>query len=755
MKTARLPFIASRRTIRLKATPFSDLRGKSTLGGDQTVMKINPDQAGGKTAMNHLSPGTPMPAVAAMFVSCILALLSCSKTNPEPASNTIWNADLQAMAERQAESAVWSDNPAIGGKALYLKPGSGPDLHLPGPEEIPLKQAKYLVADVWHQNRHSAILYFHFFRKNEESAPRISSKIGVLPELLTRIILPLEYLDGQTFFMQRFPRQLKGTIPGRRLPMDSLYAVTAGLEPNEEGFETGLWISGLRLTLEKPSPLAGGEKIVDAFGQWKARNWRGKIQSEKELVKKIRSLHQNVRDASFPDAWSRYGGWKEKRFESTGFFRTEQDGRRWWLVDPDGCAFFSAGVDVCRPSAEGPVQGMEDLLDWLPEEKGGFAAAYEGRRGGFSYLTANLIRAFADDWEFKWREMTSGLLRQNGFNTVGNWSDREFARSAALPWVLPLRGFPSTPVKLYRDFPDVFSPEYKTASLEFAGQMEELKNDPYLIGYFLANEPLWAFGDNVIASEMLATSQPSVSRRELAAWLRGKYKNDVAELSAAWKHRFNSFESLETLAILDAASLSAIAEADLREFSGILVDEYLRHPVEALRKVDPHHLNLGIRYAWISSELCYRGGKYFDVFSINSYTEKPDEKVIAEIVRRTGRPVMIGEFHFGGLDRGLPATGIRGVPTQADRGAAYRYYVEQGAAVPGLVGIHYFQLNDQPVLGRYDGENYNIGLVDICNTPYADLADAMKLTHERLYGVASGSLKPFDQQPERVPAIFY
>ncbi|MBN1895704.1 hypothetical protein JW906_14520 [bacterium] len=705
--------------------------------------------------MNHHPSRARMHRIAAVFFCFIVMLLSCSKTDIEPASNTLWNADLQAMAEQQAECAVWSVDPASGVKALHLKPQPGLELHLPGPDEIPWNQAKYLVADVRHENRHSAILYFHFFRKNEGAAPRISSKIGVLPELRTRIILPLEYLDGQTFFMQRFARQLKGTMPGRRLPLDSLSAVTVGLEPNEAGFKTDLWISSLRLTLEKPSPLPDEKPVVDAFGQWKARDWPGKISNEKELVEKIQGLHQQVKDASFPDSWSQYGGWKLKRFESTGFFRTEHDGRRWWLVDPDGCAFFSAGVDVCRPSAEGPVQGMEDLLEWLPEEKGGFASAFEGRRGGFSYLTANLIRAFSDDWENKWLEMTSGLLRQNGFNTVGNWSDRGFAGSAALPWVLPLRGFPSTQVKLYRDFPDVFSPEYRTASLEFSGQMEELKDDPYLIGYFLANEPLWAFGDNIIASEMLATTQPSASRKELAGWLRKKYRDDIEAFSKSWKRGFDSFESLETLAVLDAASLSANAEADLREFSAVLVDEYLKHPVEALRKVDRNHLNLGIRYAWISSELCYRGGKYFDVFSINSYSEKPDEKVIAEIVRRTGRPVMIGEFHFGALDMGLPATGIRGVPDQADRGAAYRYYVEQGAVLPGLVGIHYFQLNDQPVLGRFDGENYNIGLVDICNMPYTDLTGAMKRTHDRLYGLASGVLKPFDQQPERIPAIFY
>ena len=41
----------------------------------------------------------------------------------------------------------------------------------------------------------------------------------------------------------------------------------------------------------------------------------------------------------------RFGGWKGKQFEATGFFRTEHDGERWWLVTPEGNAFISFGVN--------------------------------------------------------------------------------------------------------------------------------------------------------------------------------------------------------------------------------------------------------------------------------------------------------------------------------------------------------------------------------------------------------------------------
>ena len=58
--------------------------------------------------------------------------------------------------------------------------------------------------------------------------------------------------------------------------------------------------------------------------------------------------------------------------------------------------------------------------------------------------------------------------------------------------------------------------------------------------------------------------------------------------------------------------------------------------------------------------------------------------------------------------------GLEAVPNQEERAAAFRYYVERVAAHPLGVGCHYFQCYDQFVLGRFDGENYNIGLFDIC-----------------------------------------
>jgi hypothetical protein len=133
----------------------------------------------------------------------------------------------------------------------------------------------------------------------------------------------------------------------------------------------------------------------------------------------------------------------------------------------------------------------------------------------------------------------------------------------------------------------------------------------------------------------------------------------------------------------------------------------------------------------------------------------PDAATFADYARRSGRPVMIGEWHMGAVDRGLPSTGLRGVADQHERGVAYRAYVEACAAHPDIIGAHWFTLNDQAVLGRFDGENYQIGFVDGCHRPYPEICAAASASHERLYGIVDGSVPPTGDRAKEVPRIAF
>jgi hypothetical protein len=194
---------------------------------------------------------------------------------------------------------------------------------------------------------------------------------------------------------------------------------------------------------------------------------------------------------------------------------------------------------------------------------------------------------------------------------------------------------------------------------------------------------------------------------------------------------------------------------DLAAFSTLMVRRLFEGLSEACRAVDPHHLNLGARYYTVPPEWVLEGMQgCFDVFSINCYRERVPAQQIGTLARALERPVMIGEWHFGALDAGLPASGIGHVSTQADRGRAYRVYLEQAAALPACIGVHYFTLYDQSALGRFDGENYQIGFLDVCHRPYEELASAARESHARMYRVALGEEPPFAGAPKYLPLLF-
>ncbi|MCX7682803.1 MAG: hypothetical protein N2508_12715, partial [Anaerolineae bacterium] len=160
------------------------------------------------------------------------------------------------------------------------------------------------------------------------------------------------------------------------------------------------------------------------------------------------------------------------------------------------------------------------------------------------------------------------------------------------------------------------------------------------------------------------------------------------------------------------------------------------------------------RYYTVPPWWALRGMRCFDVFSMNCYQERVPAEQTREIAQQLGMPVLVGEWHFGALDVGLPGSGIGHVRDQHARGKAFRVYVENAAALPWCVGVHYFTLYDESALGRFDGENWNIGFFDVCHRPYEPLAQAARATHKRLYQVATGQVMPYNDIPEYLPKLF-
>lgn len=662
--------------------------------------------------------------------------------------------------------------PGGGAFSLRLTPAGGYIvLHGAAMDELShdWSEHHWIVVDARNRNDHVQGLVFGFWKREtveslgteiagfhgagdeatsgEFARPDFLAVLGLFPGLQTRIAFPLSALNAERLFLDRTPGKLKTIVLGNKMPLDSVGAFAVGLKPTHGDQE--VLLSDLRLEDAEPEYPLPDLRLVDELGQWSGRTWPGKTQSVEDMVRALRGDAESAQFAGRKPTDSPV-------FESTGFFRAEHDGTRHWLVDPEGRPFYSLGVDCVQESITARIDGIEKLYTWLPEEGGEFGACRLSGRGGryFDYLAANFTRAFGPDWWESWKDITTAHLRNWEFNTVGNWSSERYAKTSGIPYVWPLSDFPATNTTVFRDFPDVYSNEYEESASRYAKQLEGFAGDTLLIGYFLRNEPQWAFvGDLNLAEAVLENPAPIATKEALIRFLSEKYGGDIAKFRAAWgwpesgPGRFvsppRSFADLKR-PIRGAAGMSGAARADLDEFSYSMVQRYVSVPSRACRSVDPDHMNLGMRWAWISQDALYAGSEHFDVFSINCYKDSPTGE-IARVGERTGKPVLVGEFHHGALDRGLPATGIRGVRTQTERGLAYRHYVETAAANPYSVGVHYFTLYDQAILGRFDGENFQIGLLDTCNRPYREFVDEVTATNRAIADVLAGRREPYPQ----------
>ena len=725
------------------------------------------------------------------FLMSVLMMTSCNEQN----NQGIQTFDLKKIVGKRSNNISMSESAIFGTQVMQITPEEGDKgivIWEKGDKQN-WSKGNYLVFEVYGDNDYSGVITIEFYKDTKEGAepekivlqsgeiaeadpnrPWLLSLMGINPRLKTKVVFPLNYLEAQTLFVPRSPRQLKGTLTGNRLDPNDIVRVMLRFGPYfDPYFRPGYEIAAISINDSVPDPYPAANPIIDRFGQRKDKDWPGKIKDENDLITRTLELEKTVASAKMPDDWSRFGGWKGKRFEATGFFRTQHDGHRWWFVDPDGYVFLSVGSTGLGIGGGGPITGIEDLFDWLPDENDPvFSAAVTGQtaqrgatgqtgqrsatgqtdatvRRNMSFNTANMIRVYGEDWQEKWNLIAAGLIKQLRFNTVTGGA--EFRIRNKLPYTVTLSGFPSTSIRVYRDFPDVFADEYITNSIRFAEQLNNYKDDPYLIGYFLRNEPQWAFGYHNIAYEMFGTSQQSETKNAFVKWLGEKYGNNISALNQAWALNLSSFEELKQMIFKEYPS--PVADKDFYDFSVVMVQRYVNIPTDEVIKVDKNHLNMGMRYAWLSSDLLYKAGERFDVFSINGYGIDPPPT--AEITRISGKPVIIGEFHHGAVDRGLPATGIIGVLNQQDRAAAYRNYIEQGFARPELIGMHWFTWVDQAFYGRNDGENYNIGVVNCANLPYPELTEAMATTNERVYKVAAGEVDPFKADIVRIPPIHY
>lgn len=489
--------------------------------------------------------------------------------------------------------------------------------------------------------------------------------------------------------------------------------------------------------------------LVDRFGQYCHADWPGKIHNEEELRASVATEAKDLEKYPEPSEQNRFGGWSNgPQLTASGHFRTEKYQGKWHLVDPDGRLFFSLGVNhvnVGGPGTFTPItaerknwfENLPSPNDWA--NSGRFynvrqiyTGNYSGRtEPGFSFLAWNLSRKYGREWEYIGRELASRRLRSWGYNTLGSWSDSEIETMQKLPYTIgvALAGSGARVIgggawTLGKTW-DPYDPEFTPRVDRLIGSLKNRASSAWCLGIFFDNELYW---DEDLGLTALRSDASQPAKQELVRLLQEKYK-DIEKLNGIWKTSYKDWESLRTSTTIPGTLENA--RADLDAFYLQTAEAYFRIIRNSIRRQLPGCLYLGSRFARINALAYQAAAKYCDVVSLNLYLRHLNDyhpPTDADV------PLLVSEFHFGALDRGMWGSGLVSVKTQEERAQSFRNYVESALRNPQFVGCHWFEYYDQPLTGRsFDGENYAHGLLTGADVPYRELVDASRQLANVMY----------------------
>ena len=579
-----------------------------------------------------------------------------------------------------------------------------------------------------------------FVRANgrREETVRLPPELGEWREIETRLFalrhfaLPAQVWDFETKDAGFFTARRKGGIVCDMVDLKRVVRLTIGCDVaakfNPDCIRRVVATGSARDASGIISWARLGKKgffpWIDRYGQFRHRDWPGKTHSDEDLkaarLAEEKDLEAHPRPADF-DKW---GGWlKGPQLAATGHFRTEKVNGKWWMVDPDGRLWWSHGaVRVTPSSAVTPLKNRQDWFADLPSRDGPEGVFYTTRdallwpsyekRGvtnTFDFSACNIARKYGPDWRNVWADLTHRRLASWGCNTIANSSDIDICLMDRTPYCdrFELKCRPIEKAKgVWWPFRDPFDPGFREEVRRQMKLHEREMNDPWCFGFFVDNELEWG-SETSLGEWTWASSADQPARIEFCRQLKEKY----------------------------GAVPEQPSKEDFKAFSQELCEAYFRSIREEFKRLAPHKLYLGCRYAggFPKKFALAASAKYSDVVSFNIY--RKDLSDYAWWAKTFDKPVLIGEFHFGALDRGPISPGIVHVKDQAERAETYRRFVTSALRHPLVVGVHWHQFSDQPTSGRFDGENLQCGWTDICDRPYAEIIGAVREMGASMYRI--------------------
>jgi hypothetical protein len=388
-----------------------------------------------------------------------------------------------------------------------------------------------------------------------------------------------------------------------------------------------------------------------------------------------------------------------------------------WLRAPDGTRVFSVGVNTL--------------------DGGELAGAPQPATYHWSHVAPSLDA---------WVAATQARLSAWGFNTAGAWA-------ADASWQLPVIPDLDLGATAAFHWGDPFDPALDAAMPTLARRLvAPWRGRRGRIGYFLDNEVGWWNG----ALFTWFARQPGTShtKRRLVALLRVHYGDDWSRFTADFvpPRGVTSFAELTDHAgTFPRLRAGGDGIAVIRRWTGVVAARYYALASAAVRAADPGALVFSDRLPiYYDPEAVRALVPYVDVVATNYDVDSPDGWVARYYFDglRTltgGKPVLVSEWFFAAREN---RTGNRNnghlmtVGTQAERAEGAARAARAFAALPEIVGLHWFQYYDHPAGGRADGEDYDFGLVDVRDRPYQTLVARLGAVNRELPAEHAAARRP-------------
>ena len=168
--------------------------------------------------------------------------------------------------------------------------------------------------------------------------------------------------------------------------------------------------------------LDGGAPLIDDFGQYIHADWPGKARNVRSAAARVEPGRPHARAQGRGVAPAATAASPPDGAAPAGFFRVEKLDNRWWFIDPEGCRFWSAGVNGAGAEPpRTPIVGRDKLFASIPTRAQEFPRrARNPIRCAIRCrsMLANLRMRFGAEWRRRSAQLTSRRMRAWGLNTA-------------------------------------------------------------------------------------------------------------------------------------------------------------------------------------------------------------------------------------------------------------------------------------------------------------------------------------------------